>query len=461
MPAPGSGPEPEPGSSGSVQTVEAVTPVTAVTAAGRPPSPGRLARLAGLCGPAFVVAVAYVDPGNFATNMSGGARYGTMLLWVIAVANVLAMFVQALSAKLGIATGRNLPELCRDHLPRPVSLLLWAQAEMVAVATDLAEFIGGAVALNLLFGVPLLPAAAITALVSSLLLLLAPRGRRRFEVTVAAMLAVVLAGFAYQVMLSGSLAGVAGGFVPRLAGPDSLLLATGIVGATVMPHVVYLHSALTQHQGALLRQPGAVTQHHGALGQPRALTRSGDAWDQRRAALQASRVDIAVALGAAGLVNMAMLTVAAATFDGSDLGGLEAVHAGLGEVLGPGAAVAFALALLASGLASSSVGTYAGQVIMAGFLRRRVPLLARRLVTILPAMAILAVGTDPTRALVLSQVALSFGIPFALVPLVVFTARRALMGDLVNHRATTAAGVAVAAVISALNGFLLVEVFTG
>ncbi|KAA9379801.1 divalent metal cation transporter [Microbispora cellulosiformans] len=457
MPAPGSEPEPRSRSgSGSVQTVEAVT------AAGRPPSPGRLARLAGLCGPAFVVAVAYVDPGNFATNMSGGARYGTMLLWVIAAANVLAMFVQALSAKLGIATGRNLPELCRDHLPRPVSLLLWAQAEMVAVATDLAEFIGGAVALNLLFGVPLLPAAAITALVSSLLLMLAPRGRRRFELTVAAMLAVVLAGFAYQVMLSGSLAGVAGGFVPRLAGPDSLLLATGIVGATVMPHVVYLHSALTQHQGALLRQPGAVPQHHGALTrQPRALTRSGGAWDPRRAALQASRVDIAVALGAAGLVNMAMLTVAAATFDGSDIGGLEAVHAGLGEVLGPGAAVAFALALLASGLASSSVGTYAGQVIMAGFLRRRVPLLARRLVTILPAMAILAVGTDPTRALVLSQVALSFGIPFALVPLVVFTARRALMGDLVNHRATTAAGVAVAAVISALNAFLLVEVFTG
>ncbi|WP_259403198.1 Nramp family divalent metal transporter [Microbispora sp. H10949] len=463
MPAPA--PASMPGSgSGSVQTV------SAGTAAEQPPSPGRLARLAGLCGPAFVVAVAYVDPGNFATNMSGGARYGTMLLWVIAVANVLAMFVQALSAKLGIATGRNLPELCRDHLPRPVSLLLWAQAEMVAVATDLAEFIGGAVALNLLFGVPLLPAAAITALVSSLLLLMAPRGRRRFEVTVAVMLAVVLAGFAYQVMLSGSLAGVAGGFVPRLAGPDSLLLATGIVGATVMPHVVYLHSALTQHQGrALTQHHGAVTRHHAAVTQhhealterPRALARNRGAWDPRRAALQASRVDIAVALGTAGLVNMAMLTVAAATFDGSDLAGLEAVHAGLGETLGPGAAVAFALALLASGLASSSVGTYAGQVIMAGFLRRRVPLLARRLVTVLPAMAILAAGMDPTRALVLSQVALSFGIPFALVPLVVFTARRALMGDLVNRRATTAAGVAVAAVISALNGLLLVEVFTG
>ncbi|MGI5159705.1 Nramp family divalent metal transporter [Microbispora sp. CA-102843] len=405
---------------------------------------GRLARLAGLCGPAFVVSVAYIDPGNFATNMAGGAQYGTMLLWVIAVANAPAMFVQALSAKLGIATGRNLPELCRDHLPRRVSLPLWVQAELVAAATDLAEFIGGAIALNLLLGVPLLPAAAITAVVSSLLLMLAPRGRRRFEATVAAMLAVVLTGFAYQVLLSGSLAGVAGGFVPRLAGTDSLLLATGIMGATVMPHVVYLHSALTQHQGA-----------HGG---PREDVRREDA---RREAVRASRMDIAVALGTAGLVNMAMLTVAAATFGGGDPGSLQAVHAGLGQVLGPGAAVAFALALLASGLASSSVGTYAGQVITAGFLRRRVPLLARRLITILPAMAVLAVGVNPTRALVLSQVALSFGIPFALVPLVAFTSSRKLMGDLVNRRLTTVAGVVVATVISALNGFLLVEVFTG
>ncbi|MFI7032251.1 Nramp family divalent metal transporter [Microbispora rosea] len=428
-------------------------PAPAVRAEGRA-APGRLARLAGLCGPAFVVSVAYIDPGNFATNMAGGAQYGTMLLWVIALANVLAMFVQALSAKLGIATGRNLPELCRDHLPRRVSLPLWVQAELVAAATDLAEFIGGAIALNLLFGVPLLPAAAITAVVSSLLLMLAPRGRRRFEATVAAMLGVVLAGFAYQVLLSGSLSGVAGGFVPRLAGTDSLLLATGIVGATVMPHVVYLHSALTQHQGA----PGGSPDEMG-----RGQVRSEDVRreDVRREAVRASRMDIAVALGAAGLVNMAMLTVAAITFGGGDPGSLQAIHAGLGQVLGPGAAVAFALALLASGLASSSVGTYAGQVIMAGFLRRRVPLLARRLVTIIPAMAVLAAGVDPTRALVLSQVALSFGIPFALVPLVAFTGSRKLMGDLVNRRLTTVAGVAVAAVISALNGFLLVDVFTG
>jgi manganese transport protein len=389
---------------------------------------------AGLCGPAFVVSVAYVDPGNFATNMSSGARYGTMLLWVIAAANFLAMFVQALSAKLGIATGRNLPELCRDHLPRPLTRLLWAQAELVAIATDLAEFIGGAIALNLLFGIPLLPAALITAVVSSLLLGLAPRGRHRFEVAVAGMLAVVLVGFAYQVLLSGSLAGAIGGFVPRLAGTDSLLLATGIIGATVMPHVVYLHSALTQSQA-----------------------RAGG----RRTAVQASRVDIGVALGIAGFVNMAMLTVAAVTFSGGDPGSLQNIHGDLGRILGPGAAVAFALALLASGLASSSVGTYAGQVIMDGFLRRRVPLLARRLVTMLPALAILTIGTDPTQALILSQVALSFGIPFALVPLVAFTSSRKLMGDLVNRRWTTVAGITVAALISGLNGLLLFKVLMG
>jgi manganese transport protein len=396
--------------------------------------PKRLMGAAGLCGPAFVVSVAYVDPGNFATNMSGGARYGTMLLWVIAAANFLAMFVQALSAKLGIATGRNLPELCRDHLPRPLTRLLWAQAELVAIATDLAEFIGGAIALNLLFGIPLLPAALITAVVSSLLLGLAPRGRHRFEVAVAGMLAVVLVGFAYQVLLSGSLGGAIGGFVPRLAGTDSLLLATGIIGATVMPHVVYLHSALTQSQA-----------------------RAGG----RRTAVQASRVDIGVALGIAGFVNMAMLTVAAVTFSGGDPGSLQNIHSDLGRILGPGAAVAFALALLASGLASSSVGTYAGQVIMDGFLRRRVPLLARRLVTMLPALAILTIGTDPTQALILSQVALSFGIPFALVPLVAFTSSRKLMGDLVNRRWTTVAGITVAALISGLNGLLLFKVLMG
>ncbi|MCO5967176.1 Nramp family divalent metal transporter [Actinoallomurus soli] len=395
----------------------------------------RLRRLAGLCGPAFVVSVAYVDPGNFATNMSGGARYGYLLLWVIALANLLAMFVQALSAKLGIATGSSLPELCRDHLPKPLVRVLWVQGELVTVATDLAEFLGGAIALNLLFGMALVPAAAITGAVSLVLLALAPRGRHRFEAVIGGLLAVILAGFVYQALRAGSPVRAVQGLVPRLAGTDSLLLATGMVGATVMPHVIYLHSALTRE--------------HGATG-------------GRRLALRSSRMDTAVALGVAGLVNMAMLAVAAAVFHGSsDPDGLQAVHGGLGRLIGPGAALAFALALLASGLASSSVGTYAGQIIMAGFLRRRVPILARRLATMAPAFLILAVGIDPTHALILSQVALSFGIPFALIPLVVLTSRRTLMGDLVNRRATIAAGVGVAALISGLNVLLLAQTLTG
>jgi manganese transport protein len=394
----------------------------------------RLLRLTGLYGPAFVVSVAYIDPGNFATNMSGGARYGNLLLWVIAAANLMAMFIQALSAKLGIVTGRNLPQLCRDRLPRPMTRLLWVQGELVAIATDLAEFIGGALALNLLFGIPLLPGATITAVVSFALLGLAPQGRHRFEAVITGMLAVVLAGFAYQVLRSGSLTGAVDGLVPRLAGADSLLLAAGIIGATVMPHVIYLHSALTQNQGVV---------------------------NDRRTAVQASRIDIAIALGIAGVVNMAMLTVAAATFHGGDPGSLQAIHAGIGTALGPAAAIAFALALLASGLASSSVGTYAGQVIMEGFLRRRIPLLLRRLITIVPAMAVLAVGIDPTDALILSQVALSFGIPFALIPLIAFTANRELMGSLVNHRCTTALGVMAVTMIIVLNGFLLVQLLTG
>jgi manganese transport protein len=429
----------EPVGSDVLDVVTAPDPVLTRPPASVPSTAGaprvrRLRQLAGMCGPAFVVSVAYVDPGNFATNMSGGARYGYLLLWVIATANVLAMFVQALSAKLGIATGRTLPRLCRDHLPRPLTWMLWAQGELVAVATDLAEFIGGAIALNLLFGVPLLPAAAITAVVSCALLALAPRGRHRFEIVIGGMLAIVLAGFVYQSVGAGSFAGAAGGFVPHLAGTDSLLLATGIVGATVMPHVIYLHSALTKHHG-----------------------RGGRA----RAALRSSRLDIVIALGIAGLVNITMLTIGAAVFGGHDPGGLQAIHTGLGQILGPGAAIAFAIALLASGLASSSVGTYAGQIIMEGFLRRRIPLVVRRLITMAPAFAILAAGIDPTQALILSQVALSFGIPFALVPLIALTSRRTLMGDLVNRQSTIVAGAVVTTMVTALNGFLISQALAG
>ncbi|HEY2268790.1 MAG TPA: Nramp family divalent metal transporter [Streptosporangiaceae bacterium] len=391
-------------------------------------------RIAALCGPAFVVSVAYVDPGNFATNMSGGASYGYTLLWVIAVANLVAMFVQALSAKLGIATGQSLAALCRRHLPRPLTWLLWAQGEMIAIATDLAEFLGGAIALNLLFGVPLLPAAGVTAVVSAGLLALAPHGRRRFETVITGLLAVICAGFVYQAVLSPHLSRAAAGLVPHLAGRGSLVIAAGIVGATVMPHVIHLHSALTSNQ---------------------ALTRDQGETVGRAEAMRASRVDIGVALGVAGLVNMAMLVVAAAVLPGRDASTLTAIQADLSGLLGRGAAVAFALALLASGLASSSVGTYAGQVIMEGFLQRRVPLAVRRLVTMAPAFALLAAGADPVRLLIVSQVALSVGLPSVLIPLVVLTSRRSIMGALVNRRVTTVTAIVVTAGVIGLSGVLL------
>ncbi|PWW63522.1 Nramp family divalent metal transporter [Actinokineospora spheciospongiae] len=392
----------------------------------------RLRTVAGLMGPAFVVAVAYVDPGNFATNMAGGAGYGYLLLWVIVSASVAAVFIQYLSAKLGVATGRNLPELCRERYPRPVVGLLWVQAELVVMATDLAEFVGAAVALNLLFGVPLLPAALITAVVSFAILSLAPTGRRRFESVIVALLLVVLAGFLYQTLRLGPLTEAGAGLLPGFDGVDSVLLTTGMLGATVMPHAIYLHSALTQHH------------HRGGVG-------------ELRRSLRANAVDLGVALGIAGLVNVSMLLVAAGALHGTGLPAesLEDMHAGLGVTLGGGAAVAFAVALLASGLAASSVGTYAGQVVMEGFLRRRVPLPVRRLATMLPALGVLASGVDPTRALVLSQVVLSFGIPFALLPLVLLGRRRSVMGALVNRPVTTVVGFVLAVVISGLNLFLL------
>jgi manganese transport protein len=420
-----------------VSALPAVVPAApaVVPPAGRRGRPGgRARRIAALCGPAFVVSVAYVDPGNFATNMSGGASYGYTLLWVIAVANLVAMFVQALSAKLGIATGQSLAALCRRHLPRPLTWLLWAQGELIAIATDLAEFLGGAIALNLLFGVPLLPAAGVTAVVSAGLLALAPHGRRRFETVITGLLAVICAGFVYQAVLSPHLSRAAAGFVPHLAGRGSLVIAAGIVGATVMPHVIHLHSALTSNQ---------------------ALTGDQDETAGRAEAVRASRVDIGVALGVAGLVNMAMLVVAAAVLPGRDASTLTAIQADLGGLLGRGAAVAFALALLASGLASSSVGTYAGQVIMEGFLRRRIPLVARRLITMVPAFALIAAGADPVRLLIVSQVALSVGLPSVLIPLVVLTSRRSIMGALVNRRVTTVTAIAVTAAVTGLSGVLL------
>jgi manganese transport protein len=402
-------------------------------------SRGRLRYGLGLLGPAFVACVAYVDPGNFATNIAGGSKFGYLLLWVVLAANLMAMLIQYLSAKVGIVTGRNLPELCRERFPRAVTVGLWIQAELIAMATDLAEFVGAAIALNLLFGVPLFPAGLITGVIAFAILGLQSRGYRRFETTIMGLLGVILLGFVYELLNSGADAsGVAAGFVPGFEGTESILLATGILGATVMPHVIYLHSALTQ-------------------------TRLGPRNDsERRQILRFQRLDVGLAMSLAGLVNMAMLIVAASLFHGVlDVDSIEAAHKGFESQVGTGAAVAFGLALLASGLSSSSVGTYAGQVVMQGFISRSIPLLVRRLITMTPALVVLAIGVNASDALVISQVVLSFGIPFALVPLVLLTRSEDIMGAFRNARATTLVAAVVAALIIALNLFLLAKTFAG
>ena len=387
-----------------------------------------------LLGPAFVAAIAYIDPGNFATNITAGSRYGYLLVWVVLVSNLMAMLIQYLSAKAGIATGRNLPELCRDHFRPRVTRGLWVQAEVVAIATDLAEVLGGAIALQLLFGLPLLTGGLITAAVAFGLLGVQSRGARPFEVAIVGILLVVLLGFLYSLVAGGVDSGeVVAGLVPRFEGTDTVLLATGMLGATVMPHVIYLHGALTQ--GRYLRSTER----------------------ERLGLLRSQRIDVVVAMSVAGVINLSMLLVAAKVLSTQPMpvDTIEEAHAGLATVLGPTAALLFALALLASGSAASGVGTYSGQVVMQGFLRRRIPLVVRRLVTLTPTVVVIAAGVDPTRALVVSQVVLSFGIPFALIPLVLLTRRRDVMGALVNSRTTTIAAAVVAAVICVLNVTLI------
>nr|WP_246014896.1 Nramp family divalent metal transporter [Kutzneria buriramensis] len=389
-----------------------------------------------LVGPAFVAAVAYIDPGNFATNITAGGLFGYRLLWVILVANLAAMLVQYLSAKLGIATGRDLPELCRRHLPRPVSRGLWVQAELVAMATDLAELVGAAVGLNLLFGVPLPIAGVLTAVVAFGVLALEQRGRRPFELAITAMFGVVFLGFAYDLATVGApFKEAAKGLVPGFAGSDSVLLAVSIIGATVMPHVIYLHSALTKKRA----------HHRSEL--------------SRHTLLRSQAVDVLIALGTAGLINMAMLALAASLPIAGDP--ILAAHDSLGRLVGGGAALAFAVALLASGVSSSSVGTYAGQVVMRGFVRRSIPLYVRRGITMLPGLAVLALGLPTTDSLVISQVALSFGIPFTLIPLVLLTRRDDVMGSFVNRRLTTVAAACCAGLITVLNVYLVVAEVTG
>ena len=404
---------------------------------------GRRRGLRGLwpfLGPAFIAAVAYVDPGNFATNMAAGAKFGYLLLWVVLAANLMAMLVQTMSAKLGIATRKNLPEVCRDRFSRRTNILLWLQAEVVAMATDVAEFVGAAIGLQLLFDIPLFPAALLTGAAAFAILALQTRGFRRLEAVIAALIGVIVGAFALQVFMANpSGSGIAGGFVPGFDGTESVLLAVGIIGATVMPHVIYLHSALTQHRIVGVNE------------------------EEKRRIFRFELVDVIVAMTIAGVINMCMLVIAASTFHTRGLvnvgDDLTEVYDALGTYLGPHADLLFGVALLASGLSSSSVGTLAGQVVMQGFIGRRIPIFVRRVVTMTPALVIVAIGVDPSRALVLSQVVLSFGIPFALIPLILVCSRRELMGSLVNRRVTTIAAVLVATVIISLNVFLLAGVF--
>ncbi|HWC83152.1 MAG TPA: Nramp family divalent metal transporter [Pseudonocardiaceae bacterium] len=382
-----------------------------------------------LFGPAFVASVAYVDPGNLATDVTGGARFGNELLWVVVLANLIAMLVQYLSAKLGIATGRNLSELCRERYRPAARIALWSQAELIIIMTDLAEVVGGALGLRILFGVPLPAGGVLTALGMLLILLVQQRGRRAFEAVVVALLSVVLLAFLYQLSQARlSVTEVLGGLSPRLSGPDAVLLACGIVGATVMPHAIYLHGGLTQQFGP---------------GQDKAF------------ALRMTRWDVVVALGLAGLVNIAIL-LGATVLRGHEGDSLITAHAALAHRLGVLAGDTFGIALLASGLAASAVGVYSGQIVMRGFLRRSIPLWLRRVVAAAPAVAILVIGVDPTKALVASQVALSFGLPFALIPLLIMTRDRKLMGKLVNRKGTALAAGAAAALIIGLNAWLVV-----
>ena len=403
---------------------------------------GGIRAVAALLGPAFVASVAYVDPGNFATNFAGGAEHGYELVWVIVMANMMAVLVQYLTSKAGLATGRNLPELCRERFGRRANMMLWLQAEVVAMATDLAEFVGAAVGINLLFGVPLFPAGLITAVVAFVILGLEQRGYRRFELAIIALLGLVGAGFVYLFFAAGgqNYPQLAAGLLPRMGGTGTLGLTVGIIGATVMPHVVYLHSAL---------QTGRI---HAA------------GPEQRRTLLAYNKWDCIIGLGLAGLVNLAMLCIAAAVFHKPGLTGISdlgSIHAHLATLVGGGAALAFGVALMASGLSSSSVGTYAGQVVMAGFMNWRIPLLVRRALTMIPSLVILALAVNTTQALIYSQIVLSFGIPFALIPLLLITRDPRVMTDMVNRRLTSALMVLTTITITGLNLCLLYNGLTG
>jgi manganese transport protein len=400
------------------------------------------ARLWPFLGPAFIAAVAYIDPGNFATNIAGGAKFGYLLLWVVLAANLIAMVVQTQSAKLGIATGKNLSEACRETFSRPASIGMWIQAEIVAMSCDIAEVVGAALGLNLLFGIPLFPAALVAGVGAFALLALQQRGYRRLEAGIAVLVGVVLVSFGLEILYANPDGGQIAIhlFQPGFSGTDSILLTTGIIGATVMPHVIYLHSALTQRRIV------------------------GRNEDERRRILRFEKIDVVIAMSLAGLVNLAMMIMAASLFHGGGFAGIDTIQGafhGLQKTVSNNAATIFGIALIASGFASSSVGTMAGQVVMQGFIRRRIPIFLRRALTLAPALIVIAIGVNPTEALVISQVVLSFGIPFALVPLVLLARRKDLMGSLVNPPWLTALVSVLAGLIISLNVFLLYEVFFG
>jgi manganese transport protein len=401
----------------------------------------RRGRVLPLLGPAFVAAIAYVDPGNVAANLTAGARYGYLLLWVLVGANVMAVLVQYQSAKLGIVTGDSLPGVLGQRLRRRSRLAYWAQAEVVAAATDIAEVVGGAIALNLLFGLPLVVGGLIVGSVSMLLLATQNRyGQRRFETVIVGLLLVIVVGF-----LAGLLVGppdpgeMLGGLVPRFAGTDSVLLAASMLGATVMPHAIYVHSALSRDRFGRVPDESA---------------RSG--------LLRATRWDVGAALTLAGTVNIGLLLLAAANLrgvEGTDT--IEGAHAAISGALGPVVGVVFAIGLLASGLASTSVGCYAGAAVMEGLIHKRIPLLVRRAITLVPALVLLGVGADPTWTLVVSQVVLSFGIPFAVIPLVRLNRDRSLMGGHANGPRLQGVLVVVVVLVVALNLALLLLLATG
>jgi manganese transport protein len=407
--------------------------------------PGARRALLGLLGPAFVASIAYVDPGNVAANLTAGAQYGYLLVWVLVVANVMAVLVQYQSAKLGIVTGKSLPEILGERLKPFWRRAFWVQAEIVAAATDLAEVVGGAIALSLLFGLPLPLGALIVGAVSMLLLAVQRRNRQRpFEFVIMFLLGIITIGFLAGLFFSPPDAGgILAGLVPGFQGPDTVLLAASMLGATVMPHAIYVHSALSRDR----HRPNP----HLHVPVP-AIARL----------VKATRLDVVAALAIAGIVNIGMLLLAASTLGGADgTDTIEGAHAAITASLGPVVGVIFAVGLLASGLASTSVGCYAGGSIMQGLLKIRLPLMARRVVTLIPAVVLLSVGFDPTWGLVLSQVVLSFGIPFVLVPLVVLTSNKALMGRFADGLVLRIAAIVSVMLVVALNLVLLWLTFSG